>query len=183
MDCFQKKKKEIQQLQGCPCTSAVIAWCGWRSWHGGGGLTAAHRCPFHSQAENDKFNKLKTPLRSTYGIKHTWQAAEGLLPSRSDIPSPRSISISTSGRRISFHLTSMLWHCEGRIRICVRGCGTRGRKTAWRKLNLRDDINRECPQLCVCLSPPEQTGLAWVTNCNSDGERATISLLNLEAAL
>lgn len=35
------------------------------------GLTAAHRCPFHSQAKNDKFNKLKTSLQCTYGIKHT----------------------------------------------------------------------------------------------------------------
>ncbi len=35
----------------------------------------------------------------------------------------------------------------------------------------------------VCASAPEQTGLARVTNRNSDGERATISLLNLEAVL
>lgn len=39
---------------------AVLA-CG-EEGAGEGGLTAAHRCPFHSQAENDKFNKLKTPL-------------------------------------------------------------------------------------------------------------------------
>lgn len=38
--------------------------------------------------------------------------------------------------------------------------------------------------VCVCVFEPRSlSGLARVTQPNSDGERATISLLNLEAVL
>lgn len=69
MDCFQKKTKKnstafrvvpVHQLSSCDM--------------GGGPGTGAYgsaQVPFSLRAENDKFNKLKTPLWSTYGIKHT----------------------------------------------------------------------------------------------------------------
>lgn len=67
-----KKKKRNPTASGLSLHISChrVMWVAVLAW-GGRGLTAAHRCPFHSQAENDKFNKLKTPLWSTYGIKHT----------------------------------------------------------------------------------------------------------------
>lgn len=70
MDCFQKK---INKKNSTASGLSLHISCHHVMWVAvlARGLTAAHRCPFHSQAENDKFNKLKTPLWSTYGIKHT----------------------------------------------------------------------------------------------------------------
>lgn len=68
----KKKKKKSNSFRVVPAHQLSSCDVGGGPGAGGGrGLTAAHRCPFHSQAENDKFNKLKTPLWSTYGIKHT----------------------------------------------------------------------------------------------------------------
>lgn len=64
MECFKKKNCfRVVPAHQLSSVMQVVA----QAW----GLTAAHRCPFHSQAKNDKFNKLKTSLHCTYGIKHT----------------------------------------------------------------------------------------------------------------
>lgn len=89
-----KKKNSTASGLSLYISCHLVMWVAVLAW----GLTAAHRCPFHSQAENDKFNKLKTPLQSTYGSQRTWQAAEGLLPSRPDTRCWHSISISREPR-------------------------------------------------------------------------------------
>lgn len=70
-DGLLSKKEETKKSTASGLSLHISCHCVMRMAVLVRGLTAAHRCPFHSQAENDKFNKLKTSLRSTYGIKHT----------------------------------------------------------------------------------------------------------------
>lgn len=74
MDCFQQKKKKRN-----PTASGLslhischrVMWVAVLARGGGGGSRRHTGALFTPRPENDKFNKLKTPLRSTYGIKHT----------------------------------------------------------------------------------------------------------------
>lgn len=170
--------KKIQQLQGCPCTSAVIVWCGWRSWCGG--------LRQHTGALFTPRPKMTNSINS----RHLSGA-----PMESNTPDKRLkgfflVALTyhldsqyqyLRGRRISFHLTSMLWHCEKVYEYVSEVVGLEVRLW-WGNWICEMTLTESVPN-SVCVSAAEQTGLARVTNRNSDGERATISLLNLEAVL
>lgn len=65
---------------------------------------------------------------------------------------------------------------------CVaRVWGLKVRFVMW-KLNLRDDISRVSTAGLFVSKPQSRQRWAWVTGRNSDGERDTIRLLNLEAS-
>lgn len=84
---FEKKKKASGLSPHISChrvTQAAAA------------LKAAHRCPFHSRAENDKFNKLKVGASR----KHLWNQTH--LMSRPKGSALTSQYQNLCGRGISF---------------------------------------------------------------------------------